>query len=52
MYKLVKKKFQKINCAIILTWNFIDEIIKFLKKEVKFKGYIITILSSVKILKC
>ena len=50
--KPLKKEFRRINCVIILAWNFKDEIIKFLKKEVKFKGYIITVLPSVRITKC
>jgi ubiquinone/menaquinone biosynthesis C-methylase UbiE len=50
--KPLKKEFQRINCVIILAWNFKDEIIQFLKKKVKFKGYIITVLPSVRITKC
>jgi len=50
--KPLKKEFQGINCVVILAWNFKDEIIKFLKKEIKFKGYIVTVLPSIRITKC
>jgi len=44
--------FRGTNCIVILAWNFKDEIIRYLKKEIKFKGFIIIVLPKIKIIKC
>ena len=44
--------FGRTNCIVILAWNFKDEIIRYLKKEIKFKGFIIIVLPKIKIIKC
>ena len=44
--------FRRTNCIVILAWNFKDEIIRYLKKEIKFKGFIIIVLPRIKIIKC
>jgi hypothetical protein len=46
------KLISKVDCIIILAWNFQDEIIKFLKKIIKFKGSILSVLPRVRIIKC
>ncbi len=46
------RAFRGTNCIVILAWNFKDEIIRYLKKEIKFKGFIIIVLPRIKIIKC
>ncbi len=47
-----KSIFKNIDYIFILAWNFKDEIIKYLKNEIKFKGIIVTVLPKIKTIKC
>ena len=44
------KLISKVDCIIILAWNFQDEIVKFLKKKIKFKGSILSVLPRVRVI--
>ena len=45
-----KNYLKNIKCIIILAWNFKNEIIKFIKNNLKFKGKLIIVLPKVKVI--
>lgn len=53
--KILTPSINKINnykYILLLAWNFSEEIIKYLKKEVKYKGSIINVLPKISLKKC
>ena len=47
-----KNKINNFKYIVLLAWNFTDEIIQYLKKDIKFKGFIINVLPKVSLKKC
>lgn len=47
-----KKETRRIRFILLLAWNFKREIVRFLKKDLRFKGHLINLLPKIKIEKC
>lgn len=45
-----KNYLRNIKCVVVLAWNFKNEIIKFLKNNLRFKGKLIIVLPKIKVI--